>query len=378
MKKVLFVNHSRFMHGAETVMFQIINSVFEQYKDNVFVCQPSQYPYVTFFVDKLLENGYNQPITLSYQNIGYGLQHSVKKILANIPAIFRICRFIKKNKIDIVFSNTSINCFGIMSAILTNRKHIWHFHEPLPNEKWNSTLRFLYRILLNYRKNTTIFISQTQQNEWQRGVGFDFNVKNSKIIYNIIKPITPIIDKLQKENNVTFGYLGSWSARKNIPFLIETFVELNKKYPQIKLILNKYEGALGEDAQQTADAITKYSRDFNIVSDFRYNNSQSFFAETDVLLLSSHAETMPLVALEAMSAERCVIMTANSGLHELFTDNVHCLYINPNDKNSLYSAMEKVLINKELRCKIAKNAYEKVKEYDFNRKFVEGFKKLMA
>jgi glycosyltransferase involved in cell wall biosynthesis len=197
------------------------------------------------------------------------------------------------------------------------------------------------------------------------------------VIYNTIKHITLKNEPKKDENSVNFGYLGSWSALKNIPFLIETFAELNKKYPQIKLILNKYVGEFGQDAQNVADTIERYKNECNLVSEEMYNDANCLFSNIDVLVLASHVETMPLVAIEAMSAEKCVIMTSNSGLHEFFDDNVHCLYINPNEKQSLYSAMEKVLNDKDLRLRIAKNGYEKVKSYNFNESFNESFYNLM-
>jgi len=374
MQKVLFINHSRFLHGAETVLFQVINSAFSSSKENAFVCQPSKYDYVTDWEQKLSENGYTQLISLPYQNIGYGLPHSIFKIINNLYALIKICFFIKKNNIGVVFSNTSINCFGIMAAIFTGKKHIWHFHESIPNDKWNSTLKVLYRIFLKYKKNTSVFISETQRKQWQSNLAFNFD--NSAVVYNPVKQIITA-DAQKKDSVVTFGYLGSWSDLKNIPFLIETFAELNKKYPEIKLVLNKYTGELGEAALTVARSIEEH-KDSNIISDTKYNDSSCFFANIDVLLLTSLWETMPLVALEAMSVEKCVIMTDNSGLHELFDDNVHCIYIDPQSKESLYNAMEKLVLNEELRFSIAKIGYEKMKDYDFNRKFADSFKTLFS
>jgi glycosyltransferase involved in cell wall biosynthesis len=370
MKKVIFINHSRYLHGAETVMFQVINAVFSSPAENVFICQPAQYPHVSDFEKKLAENGYNQLITLPYQNIGYGLPYSALKIINNLFALIKISFFIRKNKIDTVFSNTSINFFGIMAAIFTGKKHIWHFHESLPNDKWNKTLKPLYRIVLSYKKNTSVFISETQKKQWQSHL--DFHFKNSVTVYNPVKTIIPAGKPEKNKNGLTFGYLGSWSALKNIPFLIETFAELNKKYPEIKLVMNKYGGELGEEAQTVAASIEAHQNS-NIVSDTKYNDSSRFFADTDVLLLASLWETMPLVSLEAMSMEKCVIMTGNSGMHELFDEAVHCLYIDPQNRETLYKAMEKILLDSELRLSLAKNGCEKMKKCDFNRKFAESF-----
>jgi glycosyltransferase involved in cell wall biosynthesis len=96
-----------------------------------------------------------------------------------------------------------------------------------------------------------------------------------------------------------------------------------------------------------------------------------------VLLLASLWETMPLVALEAMSLEKCVIMTGNSWMQELFDEAVHCLYINPQNRETLYEAMEKILLSSELRLSLAKNGCEKMKKCDFNRKFAESFTALL-
>ncbi len=78
-------------------------------------------------------------------------------------------------------------------------------------------------------------------------------------------------------------------------------------------------------------------------------------AQTDVLVLPSYDEVLPLVILEALANGVAVICTAVGEIPSLLTDGVDALYVDPGDTAGLAAALQKVLAQPELRERLERN-----------------------
>jgi glycosyltransferase involved in cell wall biosynthesis len=276
---------------------------------------------------------------------------------------------VREKKIDIIYSNTSVTYVGIMVAILTGKPHIWHFHEPISKEYgWSKSINILYKIFLRYKKNLVIFTSKDQKAQWQKQIIRAFK---NMLIYNCIRDIH-VMDNKYLRDNVTFGYLGNHDTRKNVTLLISAFQELTHTYSSIKLLLggvDKKNKIVYENSMPNAKSKIEM---VGYVSD-----ASSFYAQMDIFVLPSLSETWGLVVLEAMLAQKAVICTTHTGLHELFEDKKECLFIDPLNKSELLNAMQS-LMNEKYRTDLAMRGYEKVKQYDFNSQFEKSFRLLLG
>ena len=82
--------------------------------------------------------------------------------------------------------------------------------------------------------------------------------------------------------------------------------------------------------------------------------------KTDVFVLPSYGEGMPMSILEAMSYRIPVIATNVGGIPEVITDKVTGFLIEPGDRESLFSLLNRLIENKELRQEIGKNARNEI------------------
>ncbi len=370
MKNILFINHTTHVHGAETVMLQIIEKIFDKTERHyVHVLEPKG-DNNSLFKKELDKLGIDKHLSLPYKCLGGSFFYSLAVLFFNMYATFRLIGYVKKNKIDIIYSNTSVTVIGIITATLTKRTHIWHYHEPVASfYGWCDSLGFFYKIFLSHKKNITIFISETQKKQWKNKLRSSFST--CKIIYNPIKKID-ILNSQFLDSNFSFGYIGSWNRRKNIPFLLRCFARLLQQYPNVKLILTKN---IGDDKKQIIETIKMLDLSEHIIIK-QYDNISEFYSDIDILILPSLSETWPLVFLEVISVKKPAVITSNSGLHELFEDGKDCLFVNPLEENSLFDAMKK-MINIDFRERIAHNGYDKLNSYDFNNKFVSEFNTLL-
>lgn len=365
MKKVLFINHSCHVHGAETVMLHLLNVIEE--KQNIHVVEPCCNEYDKF-QSALEQMGITKILKLPYKALGISVFRSILVVIYNLYSVLKLLFYVRKEKIDLIYSNTSITCLGIVVAFIANKPHIWHFHEPVEADHgFVRPLNFIYKCFLSYKKNRVVFVSKRQHLQWKNEIPKYFD--DSLIIYNPIKEIK--ILKHSDKQKVVFGYMGDWCKRKNIPFFINTLEKLRKEYANVSLLLAKN---TGDDIEKIEESI-KNVLNLDIVIE-TFTDASVFYAMIDIFVLPSLSETWGLVAVEAMLSKKAVILTENTGLHELFKHEDHCLFINPYKENDLYKAMS-FLMNEKKREIIAENGYNKVQSLNVNVKFEDSFRRLI-
>ncbi|XP_022109236.1 uncharacterized protein LOC110989276 [Acanthaster planci] len=91
-----------------------------------------------------------------------------------------------------------------------------------------------------------------------------------------------------------------------------------------------------------------------------------FMAASDVLIMPSLYEPFGLVAIEAMAAGCCLIVSAVGGLDENVQDGVNGLKVPPGNSAAILAAFEKLWGDKELRERISKtNRQHALKTYSW-------------
>jgi glycosyltransferase involved in cell wall biosynthesis len=107
-----------------------------------------------------------------------------------------------------------------------------------------------------------------------------------------------------------------------------------------------------------------------------------YYALASMVVMPSHSEGSPNVLLEAMAAGVPVVATAVGGVPEIATDELTALLAEPRNPASLAHAMQRMLEDSGLRCRLAQNARE-LAERDYSleayRRSVVGiFQKVLS
>jgi len=292
------------------------------------------------FEKALKEIGITNTYTVYYKMMDQSFWRSIIKITLSIYAFFKIWRYVQKNRINTIYSNTSINIYGIIIAKITGKKHIWHFNEQ-PYEKNNyvhPAFFGLYRYLLKYSKNIVVFISNMQKVAWETMLQTSV-INNYQVVYNPLKKIHHK-DLNTKNYDFSFGYLGGFTEiPKNVLSLLDCFKQFVADHPNIRLqLILKGKGPLENfirkkiisDSLENNVKIESYSRELS-----------TFFSLINVIVLPSYYESWGLVVLEAISVGKRAIVTKYTAVHEIIP-NGYCLYFDPYDTSSLYDAMKEI------------------------------------
>ena len=340
MIKILFLNHTGSVFGSETILLQVLDSLYgeKEFELHVIYLKTNHQEF---------ENAIKSIGITHYRNVYYKMMDcdffkSIIKLGLSIIAFFKILYYVRKKGIEVIYSNTSINIYGITIAKLAKKKHVWHYHEePCENFTWvNHAFFSWYRWLLKYDKNTVIFISNKQKEKWEQMLNVSF--ANYKIVYS---PLKKIEDRsIDTEGyDVSFGYLGGFTQiPKNIMMLLNCFFRLSSSHPTYKMrLILKGKGPMEEKIKEFISSHDLTEKVFIQ----RYSSElSSFFSSINVFVLPSFFESWGLVAIEAMSLGKYTIITKNAPISELIPEEYYT-YIDPYDEDSLYNAMKKALAN---------------------------------
>jgi glycosyltransferase involved in cell wall biosynthesis len=87
-------------------------------------------------------------------------------------------------------------------------------------------------------------------------------------------------------------------------------------------------------------------------------------AESAIFLLPSYSEGLPMAVLEAMAAGVVPVTTAVGAIPEVVTDGVNGVLISPGEPEQLAAALQSLVVDAELRNRLAAAAYARAAEFD--------------
>ena len=99
---------------------------------------------------------------------------------------------------------------------------------------------------------------------------------------------------------------------------------------------------------------------------------------SDIYILPSYAEGLPIAMLEAMASGLPVISTRVGSIPELIEDGVNGFLIKPGDSEALAEKIVNLANDKTLRRKMGKRNVEKIRRFYSSEHFVEELSKIYA
>ena len=227
-----------------------------------------------------------------------------KSIFFNLYAVYKITQLIKKEKVDIVHTNTSVLAAGIIASKLADVKHVWHLREY--QFGWYPFIGFnLLRALI---KKSDAVISITKD------IKKFFKCEKADVIYDAVLKEVPAIIKNTDENYLLF--CGSLSDVKRPIDALNAFISLSEHYPALKLKIAGT-GTLEKKLKQLA--IESPCAD-KIEFLGHVADPLPLFANAKAFLMTSLSEGLGRVTIEAMFCGCPVIGRNSGGTSELITD----------------------------------------------------------
>lgn len=193
---------------------------------------------------------------------------------------------------------------------------------------------------------------------WKNCFVNDFCLDNVSIIKNVIA--TPCVDR-QMHSEFTLLFLGLLTKNKGIYDLVDILSENKDKYEgRLRLIV----GGNG-DVDYFKGKIHECGLE-NIMSFKGWlsgNEKSRAFNSSDVYILPSYIEGLPISILEAMSYGLPVISTYVGGIPEIVHNGTNGLLFEAGDKIAMGNCIETLFSDEDLRTKMGANSSKMVREH---------------
>ena len=155
------------------------------------------------------------------------------------------------------------------------------------------------------------------------------------------------IDLNFKIEDIVFLFVGRIVKDKGVNELVNAFLKINNKYTQSKLlIVGGFEDDINPVTYATKQEILNNDK---ITYVGLQRDVRPFFAIGDVFILPSYREGFPNVVLQAGAMELPSIVTNINGSNEIIQNELNGLIVESQNENELYEAMERFIIDKNLR-----------------------------
>jgi len=344
-QNILFVSHSAELYGAERMLLQVLERI-DKAKYNPLLVLPARGPFEE--ESKRL----NIPIVIIPFKWWITERSQVWKQpfawIWNIRSVFGIINTIRRKKVSLVFSNSSVAFSGALAARVVKIPHVWSVHEVLSGKK--SLICFLLgnRTLVRWisRLSTRIIVNSSAT---QRAFTRDRKVR---LIYNGLETrhLDPPSKRVLRESlgleeqDIVLGVVGKIYRGKGQREVILALDSLRRNHPRLRLLI------VGEIKDQS------YYHELRKIIEARGLGDHVCFTGyrqdvfkilylMDMLVVASVVDSFGLVALEAMAVGTPVLALAEGGLPEIITHGQNGFLLESSEPERIAEGVEGILQN---------------------------------
>jgi len=276
-------------------------------------------------------------------------------------------------KVDVIHAHQALT--PAVLAFLISRFHRIPFivtcHGSEIRVQKNRVIRLIQRIVLNLADHVTTISLEIKKiliNSYRvdaRRISVVPNGYDEQEIAELVKNT--------EEESPKIVFVGSLRPFKDPLTLLKGFKKIAEKYPNIKLDI------IGDGP------LRKYLQKFCLENGLRsavifegsktHEEALRSIANSMIFILTSREEGLPTALIEAMALGKPVIATAVGAIPEVIRNGENGILIPPKRPDCVANALEKLLIDSELRRRFSKAAAESVKDYSW-RKISEKYEEI--
>jgi glycosyltransferase involved in cell wall biosynthesis len=279
--------------------------------------------------------------------------------LLGLLELVRLCRRVRP---DIVHANSSkAGVLGRLAAVLTAvpirifTVHGWAFaaHRGFARRLYLWADRLM-------RPLTTVSIC-VAENERTVGVAArTCSPERTVVVHNAVDAAAVAVTRFDQSVSRIVS-VGRFKYPKDFATLIEAFARLD---PNFRAAL------VGDGPERAAieAAVRRHGLAERVELLGERADVPALLAESDVFVLSSRSEGLPVSVLEAMAARLPVVATAVGGLPELVVEGQTGYLVSPGDPGALAAALRPLLADRDLRSRLGDAGRARVEErFDLTR-----------
>ena len=301
-------------------------------------------------------DGYKHYFIASHDEAGVA-----KRLALALSSLLSLVTLIIRGKISICHLHGSMKGSIYRKALLTSVcrlfgcRIIFHLHGSEFAKTYDNAGQFyqrLVRYVLNH--SNSVFVLSTY---WKTYVGSISNNPDIRVINNFPSPVfEDLYEKrdFSRSETAELLFLGYIGHRKGIYDLVEAVDLLKVKGVKGFRITV---GGNGEvDKLRTLIADKGLNEYFKVIGWVSGEQKYELLKKSQLLLLPSHNEGLPIAILEALSSGLAVLSTRVGGIPDAIRDERYGLLVNPGQPEELANAISRYLDTDDLIETVARNA----------------------
>ena len=244
---------------------------------------------------------------LNLHNLTKHKQHFAAKIVFFLPELFSLYMYLKKEKFQLIHTNTSWQIEGVLAGKLAGAKVIMHL-----NDMWTSKfISMIFNFLVPFCDGFIVTGRRVKEHYFK-----DNEILNGRNLIEIQAPVDTAIfnpENVQADNlikdkkGLKIITVANINPTKGLEYFIKMAIILNEQYKNLVFYIV---GACFESQRNYYNELMKLTKNFHINNIFFYGNSDninSCLKASDIFVCTSLNESGPMSVWEAMAMEKAVV-----------------------------------------------------------------------
>ena len=353
-KKILILHSSNDLYGASKIFIQTCD-LLHNANYEIHVMLPSKGP-----LDELIDKN----ILINYHNLGVLRKKYLNplglfnRFIINIKAISFLSDYVKKNKINLVYTNTSTIISAAVAAKKNKIPSLFHVHEiPISNKIYEI---FIGKIINRY-SSKVLTVSESVKKHWLKYI----EVKKIERIYNgiIFSKTDSLVERERDQDDFVITSVARIIPYKGHSYLIDIANELIKKYTKFKFLI------LGDTLSSYVSyekSMKQKVKDLGLENQIKFlgfrEDVSSIFKQSDLFIHPAISpDPLPTVLFESLYNELPSVATNLGGAIEILDNGNNGLLIPYNDPKKAANLIYEYCTNTKLQKKHLENSKKNFK-----------------
>ena len=353
-KKILILHSSNDLYGASKIFIQTCD-LLHNANYEIHVMLPSKGP-----LDELIDKN----ILINYHNLGVLRKKYLNplglfnRFIINIKAISFLSDYVKKNKINLVYTNTSTIISAAVAAKKNKIPSLFHVHEiPISNKIYEI---FIGKIINRY-SSKVLTVSESVKKHWLKYI----EVKKIERIYNgiIFSKTDSLVERERDQDDFVITSVARIIPYKGHSYLIDIANELIKKSTKFKFLI------LGDTLSSYVSyekSMKQKVKDLGLENQIKFlgfrEDVSSILKQSDLFIHPAIApDPLPTVLFESLHNDLPTVATNLGGAIEILDNGNNGLLIPYNDPKKAANLIYEYCSNIKLQKKHVENSKKNFK-----------------
>jgi glycosyltransferase involved in cell wall biosynthesis len=372
--RILFLSHSPHWCGAERCLYHLVEGMRREGSVTVGIPGPGELNGRIAALGVKVVDVALRPWLVRSSHEAFRYQDFCSDLPERVEQLVDL---IKRESIQVVYSNTSAIVDGALAARVAGVPHVWHFHELLgrnPEAIPFVDLPTFFNLIVPLTTRIAV-VSKSVQAVVQDHV----RSAPVEVVYNGIEvpPIVPAASSLPwtqatPEAPVVL-YVGTLNYNKGLMSLVEAAPGILRRHPGARFYI------VGQDHGYQQELEVRLGL-LGVAHAFHFTgfcpNPLPLIAHASVLTLPSLADSLPVVVMEAMSVGTPVVATRSGGAAEMIVDRETGYLVPVRDADALAEALVRILDDPVRARDMGQRGRDRARIHFTPRAYFENFRRI--